>query len=153
MEKKIYNVTKWLSGVFAIFVLYFFLTGSGDYQKNMIYDDAVTTANDTLVSAWIPLYGSSNVALFYNTDDTSYVKGSVEYRYGALDAIVLGVADTLSLDTRGGTLAGLSKGKVLQGFGLATSLIPGANAVRVTMIWKAGSEASTKVRVALVYGK
>jgi hypothetical protein len=152
MEKKIYNVTKWLSGVFAVFVLYFFLTGSGDYQKFVIYDNAVTTTNDTLVSAWIPLNGATNVSLFYNTDDTSYVKGSIEYRYGTLDAITLGAADTLSLDTRGGALTGLSKGKILQGFGLATSLIPGANAVRVTMIWKAGSETTTSVKVGLVYG-
>jgi hypothetical protein len=152
MEKKIYSLTKWVSTVVVLFFVYFFITGSGDYQKYVIYDDAATTTNDTLVSAWIPLNGACNVALFYNTDDTSYVKGSVEYRYGGLDAITLGAADTLSLDTRGTTLTGLSKGKVLQGFGLATSLIPGANAIRVTMIWKAGSETSTKVHVGMIYG-
>ena len=34
----------------------------------------------------------------------------------------------------------------------AASLIPGANAVRVTMIWQAGSETTTKVHVGLTYG-
>jgi len=126
--------------------------GAGDYHKYVIYDDAVTTTNDTLISAWIPLNGATNVALFYYTDDTSYVKGSFDYRYGTDTEISSVAADTLSLDTRTSAAAGLSKGKILQGFGLATSLIPGANAIRVTMIWKAGSETTTKVHVGLVYG-
>ncbi len=39
-----------------------------------------------------------------------------------------------------------ARGHILKGVNIL------ANAVRVTMIWKAGSKASTKVRVALVYG-
>lgn len=141
---------------FSAFIVVAFLAlasiGAGDYHKYIIYDDAVTTTNDTLISAWIPLNGATNVALFYGTDDTSYVKGSFDYRYGSETEISSVVADTLSLDTRTSTAAGLSKGKILQGYGLATSLIPGANAIRVTMIWKLGSQATTKVHVGLVYG-
>jgi len=126
----------------------FNLTGS---QKFIIFDEAVTTTNDTLVSEWVSIGSSQNVAIFYNTDDTSYVKGSFEYRYGQTTAISSVTADTLSLDTRGGALTGLSKGKVLRGYGLAADLIPGANAVRVTMIWKAGSETTTAVKVGIIY--
>jgi len=143
--------------IIAVLIVAFILGvvgyGAGDYHKYVIYDDAVTTSNDTLISAWIPLNGATNVALFYNTDDTSYVKGSFEYRYGQDAAISNLVADTLSLDNRSSADdVGLSKGKILQGYGLATSLIPGANAIRVTMIWKAGSKTTTKVHVGLTYG-
>lgn len=141
-----------ISVIFVALIVTVVAIGAGDYSKFVIYDDAVTATNDTLISAWIPLNGATNVALFYNTDDTSYVKGSFSYRYGSETEINSVVADTLSLDTRKSTAAGLSKGKVLQGYGLATSLIPGANAVRVTMIWQEGSEATTKVHVGLIYG-
>ena len=126
----------------------FNLTGS---QKFIIYDEAVTTSNDTLVSEWVSIGSSQNVAIFYNTDDTSYVKGSFEYRYGSVTSVNSLTADTLSLDTRGSALTGISKGKVLRGYGLTADLIPGANAVRVTMIWKAGSEATTAVKVGIIY--
>ena len=85
--------------------------GAGDYHKYVIYDDAVTTTNDTLISAWIPLNGATNVALFYYTDDTSYVKGSFDYRYGTDTEISSVVGDTLSLDTRTSAAAGLTKVK------------------------------------------
>lgn len=141
-----------IGGLLVVIAVVLVSVGAGDYHKYVIYDDAVTTTNDTLISSWIPLNGATNVAIFYNTDDTSYVKGSFDYRYGQDNEIASLAADTLSLDTRSSAATGLSKGKILQGYGLATSLIPGANAIRVTMIWKSGSETTTKVHVGLVYG-
>lgn len=130
-----------------ILFLAFNITGT---QKYIISDTAVTTTNDTLSSGWVNIGSSQNVAIFYNTDDTSYVKGSFEYRYGTSTEIASVAADTLSLDTRSSAASGLSKGKVLRGYGLATDLIPGANQIRVYMIWKAGSEATTSVNVGLI---
>lgn len=130
-----------------VLFLAFNITGT---QKYIISDTAVTTTNDTLSSGWVNIGSSQNVAIFYNTDDTSYVKGSFEYRYGTSTEIASVVADTLSLDTRSSAVTGLSKGKVLRGYGLATDLIPGANQIRVYMIWKAGSEATTSVNVGLI---
>lgn len=130
-----------------ILFLAFNITGT---QKYIISDTAVTTTNDTLSSGWVNIGSSQNVAIFYNTDDTSYVKGSFEYRYGTSTEIASVAADTLSLDTRNSAVSGLSKGKVLRGYGLATDLIPGANQIRVYMIWKAGSEATTSVNVGLI---
>ena len=84
--------------IIAVLIVAFILGvvgyGAGDYHKYVIYDDAVTTTNDTLISAWIPLNGATNVALFYNTDDTSYVKGSFSYRYGTDTEINSVVADS-----------------------------------------------------------
>lgn len=130
-----------------VLFLAFNITGT---QKYIISDTAVTTTNDTLSSGWVNIGSSQNVAIFYNTDDTSYVKGSFEYRYGTSTEIASVVADTLSLDTRSSAASGLSKGKVLRGYGLAADLIPGANQIRVYMIWKAGSEATTSVNVGLI---
>lgn len=130
-----------------ILFLAFNITGT---QKYIISDTAVTTTNDTLSSGWVNIGSSQNVAIFYNTDDTSYVKGSFEYRYGTSTEIASVVADTLSLDTRSSAASGLSKGKVLRGYGLAADLIPGANQIRVYMIWKAGSETTTSVNVGLI---
>lgn len=130
-----------------VLFLAFNITGT---QKYIISDTAVTTTNDTLSSGWVNIGSSQNVAIFYNTDDTSYVKGSFEYRYGTSTEIASVVADTLSLDTRSSAASGLSKGKVLRGYGLAADLIPGANQIRVYMIWKTGSEATTSVNVGLI---
>ena len=143
------NKKKFLMFVPLMLILFlaFNITGT---QKYIISDTAVTTTNDTLSSGWVNIGSSQNVAIFYNTDDTSYVKGSFEYRYGTSTEIASVVADTLSLDTRSSAVSGLSKGKVLRGYGLATDLIPGANQVRVYMIWKAGSEATTSVNVGLI---
>lgn len=156
ISKKVKDKFAKFSIIFSVLVLITIASvtymGAGDYQKYVIYDDAATTTNDTLISSWIPLYGATNVALHYYTDDTSYVKGSFDYRYGADTEIGSVAADTLSLDTRSSAVSGLSKGKILQGYGLATSLIPGANQVRVTLIWKAGSETTTKIHCALIYG-
>lgn len=151
-KDKFAKLTMGISCLIAIIILSVYSMGAGDYQKYVIYDDAATTTNDTLISSWINLNGATNVSLWYYTDDTSYVKGSFDYRYGTDTEISSLTADTLSLDTRSSAVSGLSKGKVLQGYGLAASLIPGANQVRVTLIWKAGSETSTKVHAALIYG-
>ena len=150
MEKKIYNVTKWLSGVFAIFVLYFFLTGSGDYQKYLVYDNSIALG-DTIISPWTPINGSKDVSLFFSVGDTTWAKVELEYRYGS-DVAIYNILDTMSLDTRATTLAGKSVGKIFQGFGLATSLIPGANAIRVRTIMKSATSASSYIHVGMVYG-
>ena len=141
---------KFIMPLLFMFVLTFMAVNITGTEKFVIYDDAVTTTNDTLTSAWTYVGSSPNVAIFYNTDDTSYVKGSFEYRYGQTTAISNVAADTLSLDTRSSAVSGLSKGKVLRGYGLAADLIPGANYIRVQMIWKAGSEATTSVKVGLI---
>lgn len=126
--------------------------GAGDYHKYAIYDDAVTTTNDTLISQWIPLNGATNVALYAYTNDSLWVRSTWEYRYGQDDAVTtiadsIGLYNSVSVDN-----VGLSKGKVLQGFGLATSLIPGANAIRVTAIRYGGTKPTGKVHVGIIYG-
>lgn len=152
LYKKIYNASRVFAVLLCLFVGYYFWTGSGDYTKFAIYDEAVTSSNDTLVSSWIPLNGSTNVSLFYSVGDSTYMKGTFEYRYGSLTSVSSVAADTLSLDNRTGS-SGLSKGKILQGCGLAASLIPGANAVRVTMIRQAASGGATNAcYVGIVYG-
>jgi hypothetical protein len=134
-------------------LLFFVLLGAGDYTRYAINDSAVTTTNDTLISPWIPLNGASNVSIFYGVDDSTYMKGTFEYRYGGLTSVSSVVGDTLSLDNRVGS-TGLSKGKILQGYGLAASLIPGANAIRFTMIRQSQSgDATNDFKLAINYGE
>lgn len=144
MRKTIILVTLF---VFGLILAGANITGS---EKTIIYSTAATTTNDTLSSGWVYIGSSQNVALFYNTDDTSYVKGQFDYRYGQFTEIANVAADTLSLDTRSSAAAGLSKGKILRGYGLAADLIPGANWLKVTLIWKAGSETTTTIQCGLI---
>lgn len=131
-------------------LLFFFMLGAGDYSRYAINDSAVTTTNDTLISPWIPLNGASNVSIFYGCDDSTYIKGTYEYRYGTLTSVV---GDTLLLDNRVGS-TGLSKGKILQGYGLAASLIPGANSIRFTMIRQSQSgDATNDFKLGINYGE
>ena len=146
------NKNKIFGGVLiATLLLVFTLGFSG--SRYIISDAAVTTANDTLISDWQWIGTASNVSIFYGADDTTYVKGYIEYRYGTgqLEGITLGTADTLSIDTRSTAAAGISKGKNLRGYGLTTDLIPGANYIRVRLHRLAGSETTSTVRVALSY--
>lgn len=140
---------KFIMPLLFVFVLTFMAVNITGTEKFIIYDEAVTSSNDTLVSAWTYIGSSSNIAIFYNVNDSCYAKGSFEYRYGQTTAISNVVADTLSLDTRGST-SSLSKGKVLRGYGLTADLIPGANYLRVTMIRKDGSATTTAVKVGLI---
>ena len=142
--------------IIAVLIVAFILGvvgyGAGDYHKYVIYDDAVTTTNDTLISAWIPLNGASNVALFAYTNDSLWVRTTWSFRYGQDDAVTT-VADSIGLyNSLSVNDVGLSKGKILQGFGLATSLIPGANAIRITSIRMDGTKPTGKIHVGLVYG-
>lgn len=146
------KITRIFTALIFLFVVGLASIGAGDYTKYAIYDNAVTTSNDSLTSAWIPLNGATNVAIFYNVDDSTYVKGTFEYRYGTDTEISSVAADTLSLDNRVGS-TGLSKGKILQGFGLAASLIPGANAVRFKLYRQSTSgDATNAVHLGLIYG-
>lgn len=150
IQKNIYNLSKLLAVVLIGVVIWYSTTGSGDYHKYLIYDDAIAL-NDSMVSDWTPLNGSSNVALFFSVGDTTWSRLELEYRYGQ-DTRILTVVDTMSLDTRGTTLTGKSIGKVYQGYGLATSLIPGANAIRVRTIMASATSASSWIHVGMVYG-
>ena len=111
-------------------------------QKYLIYENSLTSAADSVVSSWVTIGSSQNVALFYSTDDTSYMKGWVQYRYGSLTGVTTLGADTLSLDNRAGSTS-LSKGITLRGYGRTTDAIPGANQIRVIIAWQAVSEATT----------
>lgn len=151
VTKYIYNVSKFLAVFLVGIVIWYSTMGVGDYAKYIINDAAVTTTNDTLVSSWIPLNGATNVAIYYGVTDSCWVNGKFEYRYGGMQQVSSGVTDTLSADSQGSATS-VSKGKILQGFGLATSLIPGANQVRITLIRRAGSGTTSSVKCAIVYG-
>lgn len=151
IKNKFAKFSIYVSCLIAIVIFSVYSMGAGS-QKYIIYTDASTSGNDSAMSSgWIPITGATNVAIFYSTDDTAYVKGTVEYRYGSETEIVLAAADTLSLVTYGTANAGLSKGKILQGYGLATSLIPGANAIRVKLNRQFNSETSIKIHCGLIY--
>lgn len=146
------KITKIFTALIFLFVVGLASIGAGDYTKYAIYDNAVTSSNDSLISSWINLNGATNVAIFYSVDDSTYVKGTFEYRYGTDTEISSLTADTLSLVNTLGS-SGLSKGKILQGFGLATSLIPGANAVRFKLYRQSTSgDATNAVHLGLIYG-
>jgi len=144
--------TKIFTVLMAVIIVGFGIIGAGDYSRYAINDSAVTSSNDSLTSAWISLNGATNVAIFYTVDDSTYVKGGFEYRYGSGTEITNVAADTLSLDNRVGS-TGLSKGKILQGYGLAASLIPGANAVRFKLYRQSTSgDATNSVQLGIIYG-
>lgn len=150
LQTKIYNLSKFLAVFLVGIMVWYFTTGSGDYHRYLVYDDSIAL-NDSMVSEWTPLNGSSNVALFFSVGDTTWARLEIEYRYGQ-ETLIKTVADTMSLDTRGGTLTGKSIGKVYQGYGLATSLIPGANAIRVRTIMASATSASSWIHVGMTYG-
>jgi len=141
-----------IGGLLVVIAVVLVSVGAGDYHKYVIYDDAVTTTNDTLISSWIPLNGATNVALYAYTNDSLWVRTTWSYRYGQDDAVTT-VADSIGLyNSHSVNDVGLSKGKILQGFGLATSLIPGANEIRVTSIRMDGTKPTGKIHVGLIFG-
>jgi len=141
-----------IGGLLVVIAVVLVSVGAGDYHKYAIIDDAVTTTNDTLISSWIPLNGATNVALYAYTNDSLWVRTTWSYRYGQDDAVT-NIADSIGLyNSLSVNDVGLSKGKILQGFGLATSLIPGANAIRVTSIRMDGTKPTGKIHVGLIFG-
>lgn len=149
VTKYIYNVSKFFA-VLMVGVVIWYSATAGDYSKFLIYDTSIAL-NDSIVSAWTPLNGSTNVSVFFSAGDTTWARLELEYRYGA-EVGIINLADTMTLDTRYTTLAGKSVGKIYQGFGLATSLIPGANAIRLRAIMKSATSASSYLKAGLVYG-
>ena len=133
---------KIIIAILLLLVPVVWIAATTDVSRYIIFDEAVTTSNDTLQSGWVWIGSAPNVAIFYSTDDTMYVKGDFRYRYGTGSGSYIAslTADTLSLDTRSTAATGLSKGKVLRGYGSATDLIPGANYIWFEVRRQAGSE-------------
>lgn len=126
------------------------LLGFGVFkQVTVISDSAVTSSNDSLESAWVPIGESQQVMLFLTVDDTAHIKYYIDYRYGNQKELTLAVD---SIKTVGTASTELSKGVLLRGFGSSaiTNLIPGANEIRYRGYRQAGAEATTSHTASLI---
>lgn len=118
---------------FIAFVLLSFIEINGNYKR------IITTASDTidadsvevLVSDWIPVGSSENVALFLSASDSAWIRCNYSYRFDTWQQVV-NTADSLSIDNRASSTF-LSKGKVLRGYGLTTDLMPGGTEIQCTL--------------------
>lgn len=118
-------------------------------QVTIISDTAVTSSNDSLESAWIPIGESGQVSFYLTVDDTAHIKYYIDYRYGTQKEVTLAVDSIKSVGT---SLSEFSKGVLLRGYGTSaiTNLIPGANEVRFRGYRQADAETTTSFTVSLV---
>lgn len=121
-----------------------------EIDKYLVYDDAVTTSNDSLESAWYDINPhSTQVEMYLYVDDTARIDYYIDYRYGADQEVTLAVD---SIVTVGTALTGKGKGIVLKGYGTSAIVnnIPGARQVRYRAYWNARSEATIKHHAAII---
>ena len=112
-----------------------------EVNKFLIYDDAVTTANDSLESNWYDINPTSTqVEMYLTVDDTARIDYYIDYRSAPNETAVTLAVD--SIVTVGTALTGKGKGIVLKGYGASgiVNLIPGAGQVRYRAYRNAESE-------------
>lgn len=119
---------KSLKVIFSVVIVAVLIIAGTYSTEKFIANDASVATGDSVVSGWVYIGGSPNVALNYSVEDTMNVYFTARYRFGQEPHNVVAV-DTVG--TTGTTLTGKSKGRVLRGYGLATDLIPGANWIYV----------------------
>lgn len=139
LKNKYTLITSLMIAVIIIFA------GSYSGEKFIVNDSSVATG-DSVVSGWVYIGSSPNVALSYSIEDTLDVDFTVRYRFGTEPHIALTLD---SVNTTGTTLTGKSLGKVLRGYGLTTDLIPGANYIYVKALAITG-QANSAVKVGLM---
>lgn len=120
----------------------------------IISDEAVTTSNDSLESAWYDVGGCSDVELGLFVDDTVHIKYYIDYSSGTFKSETGTGYLTLAVDsikTVGTTNTGLYKGIILRGAGASgvVNQIPGANWIRWRGYRQSDSETSGYCKAAL----
>lgn len=116
--------------IFFLIPVLLFLLAFAFTSEWLIYDNAVTTDNDSLVSEWTRIYGA-NVELYLVVSDTMSVRYYVDYRMSTAAAWLTTTVD--SIVTVGTDNEWLAKSVVLRGQGDSAVInkIPGADFIRL----------------------
>lgn len=118
----------------------------------LINDEAVTTSNDSLETAWIDLGEHANqVSFWLAVDDTAHIKYYVDYKGStSFDEYLSTTVD--SIKTVGTSSSTLGKGITIRGFGTSaiTNVIPGGRYIRFRGYRQSDAETTTTFRCVLI---
>lgn len=130
--------------IIALFALFLVAGVSQSQVVNLINDEAVTDANDTLVSEWIYIGDANYVELFHSVDDTVDIRFYVDYAVGSERGTYYVTTAIDSIKSTGTASTQVSVGKTLRGYGTSAivNLIQGANYIRLRSYFQTASEAS-----------
>ena len=117
-----------------------------------IYNNAVTTTNDTLASNWFWIGDHSTIELGFAVNDSAKLSVIVNYQAGADEYGTITPASTDTLTTTSNTGAYMTL--VLRGYnsaGTFVNRIPASNKIRVTVVRLTGSAVTFRLQGRAVF--